>query len=48
MKIETNDYITVNNYSKIIHKSVTWVYRLIAEGKVKSVIIDGIKFVKND
>ena len=36
----------VKNYAKIIDKTVQWVYALINSGEVKSIIIDGVKFVQ--
>lgn len=38
--------ITVRNYAKQKDFSTTWVYKLIAEKKVKVKIIDGVTFVK--
>lgn len=45
MKVETNNLITVNTYSKKYGKSLTWAYNQIKNGSVKFVVIDNIKFV---
>jgi predicted DNA-binding transcriptional regulator AlpA len=37
--------ITVRNYATKMGITTAWVYKLIAAGKVKSKIIDGVKFV---
>lgn len=39
------ELITVANYAKKKGVSPTWVYKLIASGKIECKIIDGIKFV---
>jgi hypothetical protein len=36
---------TVKNYSLLINKSVTWVYKLIKAGQVKTNVIDGVIFI---
>jgi len=47
MKKEKNtDLIKVSTYASQHGKSSTWVYNQIKTGKIKSEIIDGIKFVK--
>lgn len=47
MKVETNNLITVNNYSKKHGKSLTWAYNQLKNGAVDFVVIDKIKFVIN-
>jgi predicted DNA-binding transcriptional regulator AlpA len=39
------ELITVANYAKKKGVSSTWVYKLIAKGKIECKIIDGIKFI---
>lgn len=39
------ELLTVANYAKKKSISPTWVYRLIADGKIECKIIDGIKFI---
>ena len=36
---------TVHNYAKAKQVSTTWVYKLIANGKIKCEVIDGVKFI---
>lgn len=47
MKVETNKLKTIHNFSKQLDKPVTetYIYRMINEGRLVSVIIDGIKFI---
>ena len=46
MKIETNDYLSVQEFARIHDVSVTTIYRWLKMGVVQGVEIDGIKFVK--
>ncbi len=46
MQIETNKLVKISTYAKIIGKSTMRVYQFIAEGKVKCIKIDGVKFIK--
>lgn len=46
MKIETTDYITVRQYAELKKITPQWVYKLICAGKVTSIDIAGIIFVK--
>ena len=39
------ELLTVRNYAKKKGITTTWVYKLIATGKIKCKIIDGIKFI---
>ena len=41
-----NDYVRVSTYAKKIQKSVTWVYKLIENGSLVLLEVDGVKFVK--
>jgi hypothetical protein len=36
----------ISSYAKMIDKSVQWIYNLEKEGKIKIVVIDGVKFVE--
>jgi predicted site-specific integrase-resolvase len=40
-----NNLKTVNNYAREKSVSTTTIYNWIKEGKVKVVIIDGVKFI---
>lgn len=40
------DLVKVSTYAKNNNKSTTWIYEQAKEGKIKLVIIDGVKFVK--
>jgi len=40
--------IRVSTYAKKINKSVTWVYKLAEKKEIKIIIIDGVKFVKEN
>lgn len=44
--METTNLLKVSSYAKKKKVSVQWVYKLIEKGKVESVVIDGIQFVK--
>jgi hypothetical protein len=43
--MQTENLIKISTYAKEIGKSVQWVYKLIAAGDVKSIEIDGVKFI---
>lgn len=45
MIVETTDLKTVANYAKKKRFSLAWAYRLVAENKIKSIKIDGVKFI---
>lgn len=42
------DLVKVSTYASNKKKSTTWVYDQIKEGKVKLIVIDGVKFIKLD
>jgi len=47
VKHETRtDLVKVSTYAFNNKKSTTWIYQQAREGKIKLVIIDGVKFVK--
>tara|TARA_R110000764_G_scaffold205222_1_gene290462 strand:+ start:634 stop:777 length:144 start_codon:yes stop_codon:yes gene_type:complete len=46
MKIETNDYMSVQEFARLKEVSVMTIYRWLKMGVVSGVEIDGIKFVK--
>ncbi len=43
---KVEDLMKVKTYADKIRKSVTWVYKLIENGEVELVKIDGVNFVK--
>lgn len=43
--MNTENLVKISTYAKEIGKSVQWVYKLIESGDVKSVEIDGVKFI---
>jgi hypothetical protein len=45
MKIETNNVITVKTFAKGYDVSTSYVYRLIREGKMSSILIDDVHFL---
>lgn len=45
MRIETNNLITVKRYANAKGISLTWAYKQIKDGAIKSVEIDGVRFV---
>ncbi len=46
MKLETDNLLKISSYAGVIKKSSTWVRTLIKNGKLESVKIDGVEFVK--
>lgn len=46
MKIETENLITVKNYAYEHRVSTSYVYRLIREGVMTSIQIDGVHFIE--
>ncbi len=42
---ETDKLVRVKTYADTIGKSVTWVYKLIEKGELKTKEIDGIVFI---
>lgn len=45
MKIETDHLLTVKNYAKKEKVAPTYIYRLIRNGTMKGVLIDGVLFI---
>lgn len=48
MDIDIKKLLKISNYAKKMNISHTYVYKLGEVGKVKIIIIDGIKFVYNN
>tara|TARA_R110002050_G_scaffold282137_1_gene429926 strand:+ start:368 stop:514 length:147 start_codon:yes stop_codon:yes gene_type:complete len=48
MLIETTEVLKVSNYARAKGVSITWVNRLIKEGKLEVILIDNIRFIKKD
>ena len=46
--VDIEKLVKISSYAKIINKSVIWVYKLADTGKIKLVVIDGVKFIKVD
>jgi hypothetical protein len=45
MRIETSDYVTCTNAAQLAGVSRQYMRRLALEGRVRSVVIDGLLFV---
>jgi len=45
MKIDTNNVITVKTFARDNDVSTSYVYRLIREGKMNSILIDEVHFL---
>lgn len=45
MRIETDDYVTCTNAAKLAGVSRQYMRRLALDGRVRSVVIDGLLFV---
>ena len=45
MKIDTRDYLTCTNAAKLAGVSRQYMRRLALEGRVRSVVIDGLLFI---
>ena len=45
MRIETNDYVTCTNAAQLAGVSRQYMRRLALDGRVRSVVIDGLLFV---
>ena len=43
--MKTQNLVRISTYARTNNKSVQWVYSLIKSGKVKFVIVDGVKFI---
>ena len=48
MKVETDNLRTVGNYATKVKRNRSRIYQLINEGKLNTVKIDGVTFVKVD
>jgi hypothetical protein len=48
MKVEIEQLKTVQNYANRVKRNRSRIYQLINEGKLPTVIIDGVTFVKVD
>lgn len=46
--LDKNKLMTVRNYAKLIDKTVQYVYKMIKQGILKSVKIDGVIFIQID
>lgn len=46
MKIDTQKLQTVQNYAHYIKRNRSRVYQMIKEGKLETVLIDGVTFIK--
>lgn len=46
MKIETTNLQTVKNYAANMGVTPSYIYKLIREGKMSSIIIDGVFFIE--
>jgi hypothetical protein len=45
MRIDTSDYVTCTHAAQLAGVSRQWMRRLAEEGRVRSVVIDGLLFV---
>lgn len=45
MKIELENLLTINNYSKRQGVTTSYIYKLIKQNKITPVIINGVKFI---
>ena len=45
MRIDTSDYVTCTHAAELAGCSRQWMGRLAEEGRVRSVVIDGLLFV---
>jgi hypothetical protein len=45
MRIDTDDYVTCTHAAKLAGCSRQWMRRLAEEGRVRSVVIDGLLFI---
>ncbi len=43
--VDKNNLQTIANYARDVGRSVQWIYELGKLGKLKIVLIDGVKFV---
>jgi hypothetical protein len=47
-KIDTSDYLTCTNAARLAGVSRQWMRRLAEAGKVRSVLIDGLLFIRRE
>ncbi len=45
MKIDISNLMTVRNYAVKEHVTVQYIYKLIKQGRMQSLLIDGVQFV---
>lgn len=45
MKVEATNLLTVKHYADKAGVSTTYVYRMVREGKIDAVVIDGVQFI---
>jgi hypothetical protein len=45
MENQKEKLVKVSTYARMINKSPVWVYKLIESNNLKSVEIDGVKFI---
>jgi hypothetical protein len=45
MKVETDSLQTVKNYALQYHVTPSYIYKLIRENKMQSILIDGVQFI---
>ena len=48
MRIDTDDYVTCTNAARLAGVSRQWMRQLAEAGKVRSVVIDGLLFVRRE
>lgn len=48
MRIDTTDYVTCTNAARLAGVSRQWMRQLAEAGKVRSVVIDGLLFVRRE
>jgi len=48
MRIDTEDYVTCTHAAELAGCSRQWMRRLAEEGRVRSVVIDGLLFVRRE
>ena len=46
LKVDITKLKTVRNYSKIVDKTVDWIYKLARKKEIETIKIDGVIFVK--
>lgn len=48
MRIDTDDYVTCTNAAELAGVSRQWMRKLAEAGQVRSVVIDGLLFVRRE